>query len=90
MSGHGPPLDPDKEDSMSDVESTGDIAQLGMLTISSSPEGTPAASDFDPTSPPPPTSVWLEALLLGPKPKRFWTKELDQCFLDTTHLPSSP
>ena len=89
MSGHGPPLDPDKEDSMSDVESTGDIAQLGMLTISSSPEGTPAASDFDPTSPPPPTTVLSVALLLGPKPKRFRKVEKDQCLQDTTYIPSS-
>ena len=49
MSGRGHHPDQDKEDSMSDIESTGEIAQLGMLKISSSPEDTPIASDFDPT-----------------------------------------
>ena len=78
MSGRGPHPDQDKEDSMSDIESTGEIAQLGMLKISSSPEDTPIASDFDPTSPPL-TTVWSVALLPGPKPKRFRTKDLGLC-----------
>ena len=57
MSGRGPHPDQDQEDSMSDIESNEEIAWLGMLNISSSPDEALMVSHFDPTSPQPKHSL---------------------------------